>query len=50
MIQTAKVKKIAFILYLMAIHVIAAFFVYEKVSSIYKPEIAKNEKDAVNIK
>lgn len=48
MIQTAKVKKIAFILYLTAIHVIAAFFVYEKVSSIYKPEITKNEKDAVN--
>ena len=47
MIQTAKLKKIAFILYLAAIHTLAAFFVYERINRLYEPEISKNENEAV---
>ncbi|HEX8289014.1 MAG TPA: M23 family metallopeptidase [Pyrinomonadaceae bacterium] len=43
MIQTAKVKKIAFILYLAALHALAAFFIYERINRIYQPESAKSE-------
>ncbi|MDQ3129577.1 MAG: M23 family metallopeptidase [Acidobacteriota bacterium] len=48
MIQIAKVKKIAFILYLVAIHLLAAFFVYERINILYQPEISKNENQEVN--
>ena len=48
MIQTAKLKKIAFILYLAAIHIIAGLFVYEKIYRNEKPEISKNENEAVS--
>ncbi len=48
MIQIAKVKKIAFILYLVAIHLLAAFFIYERVNNLYQPDISKNQKDDVN--
>ena len=47
MIQNAKLKKIAFILYLALIHVLAAFFVYERINRIYEPEISKNENEVV---
>lgn len=47
MIQNAKLKKIAFILYLALIHTLAAFFVYERINRIYEPEISKNENEAV---
>ena len=48
MIQTVKLKKIAFILYLAAIHIIAGLFVYEKIYRNEKPEISKNENEAVS--
>lgn len=48
MIQTAKIKKIAFILYLTALHALVAFFIYEKVNRIYQPEISKNEDEQVS--
>lgn len=37
MIERAKIKKIIFILYFTALHFFAAFFVYEKISTIYAP-------------
>ena len=37
MIERAKIKKISFILYFAALHVLAAFFVYERVGSNYAP-------------
>lgn len=46
MVQTAKIKKIAFILYLTALHTLAAFFIYERISRIYQPEVSIN--DTVN--
>ena len=48
MLQIAKVKKISFILYLVAIHLLAAFFVYERINNLYHPDISKNQKDDVN--
>jgi murein DD-endopeptidase MepM/ murein hydrolase activator NlpD len=48
MIRNAKFKKIAFILYLAAIHTLAAFFIYERINRIYQPEISKNENETVN--
>jgi len=48
MIHIAKVKKIAFILYLVAIHLLAAFFIYERINNLYQPEISKNENQDVN--
>jgi len=47
MIQNAKLKKTAFILYLVLIHVLAAFFIYERINRIYEPEISKNENEVV---
>lgn len=37
MIERAKIKKIFFILYFAALHVLAAFFVYDRISSVYAP-------------
>ena len=47
MIQSAKFKKIAVILYLAIIHVLAAFFVYERINRNDKTEISKNENSGV---
>ncbi len=47
MIQPAKIKKIAFIMYLAAIHILAAFFIYERINHFYQPELSKNENEAV---
>lgn len=44
MIERAKVKKIFFILYLAALHLLAAFFVYDRISSTSAP-IEKNDGD-----
>ena len=48
MLPSAKTKKIFFIIYLAALHLLAGFFVYDKLSDLHGDEISKKDAESVS--